>query len=430
MLLTHFLLAALLAQADVSAPEERVRVEYVLVEVVARDGRKRLVTDLTLDEFVLREDGKKIVLESLDILDLRGAEAIAAEPPTAASLAPGVPRIQTAETILAVDFEFATYGETLEALRQLDRYFDETEAIAGLAYMVYSLEGGTLMTDFSEDPDVVLEALSEYRESYKKRERDPGRMSRPGRDDISALEKRFDHCVKATQTQVDGWNCIQGELDAFLEGQNARTLTVIRELEDLARAFPDPRSVKSIAFISPGFSVTPGVAALQLAQKYQSRVEMQGRMPGQTVDWSGQAAMTRIAPPSDLVSFAGPFLGVLAACAEYHVIFHTFDIFHFGMETARHTDASFTGSAGASEGIYRSYRQELDAGMEALADGTGGTFHGGPSLKHMRPVVEGDRFLYVLGYRSPMERQDAFRKIKVKCKRKGVKLRHRTGYYG
>ena len=45
-------------------------------------------------------------------------------------------------------------------------------------------------------------------------------------------------------------------------------------------------------------------------------------------------------------------------------------------------------------------------------------------------MIEGNRFVYVLGYRSPPGKEGAFRKIKVKCLRKGVTLRHRSGYLG
>ena len=66
--------------------------------------------------------------------------------------------------------------------------------------------------------------------------------------------------------------------------------------------------------------------------------------------------------------------------------------------------------------------------MQDLATGTGGTFQ--TYIKEMRPLLEGNRFVYVLGYAKPAGKPGKLRKIKVKCTRKGIQLRHRTGYIG
>ena len=107
MFFLEFLLPLLLAQAEPIPPEERVRVDYVLVEVVARDGRDRLITNLTLADFILRDAGKKVELESLDILDLRGEDAPPPAAVAAAAANPDLPRLRGSRVLLAVDFYFA-----------------------------------------------------------------------------------------------------------------------------------------------------------------------------------------------------------------------------------------------------------------------------------------------------------------------------------
>ncbi len=407
MFFLEFVLPLLLAQAEPSPPEERVRVDYVLVEVVARDGRDRLVTDLTLDDFVLRDAGKKVTLESLDLLDLRGGDAPPAAAAAAAAVDPDLPRLRGSRVILTVDFQFADHRGVSETFRQLKEYLEATTEHPDLSYFLYSLEGGALMDDFATDPSVALEALSAYRSRYYERWR--GLRRDDAAHDIRELEKDFRLCFDA--------NCIRRKLRAFLDYQNARTETVMRELEALITRFPDNESFHSIVFISPGFSLHPGSAGLQLAAYFLGQGD-------------GTSLANRIAGglPGTL-SFEDRMDEVVQACARSRVVFHGFDIFNADTALNRKMDVSHSGApSGAILSSYDSYQREMQRGMQDLARDTGGVFQ--VYLDKMRPVMEGDRFIYVLGYTRPPGADGSFRKIKVKCKRSGVRLRHRRGYIG
>jgi len=407
MFFLELVLPLLLAQAEPIPPEERVRVDYVLVEVVARDGRDRLVTDLTLDDFILRDAGKKIALESLDILDLRGGDA----PPTAAAaLDPDLPRLRGSRVLLAVDFQFADHRGVNETFRQLKEYLEATAEHPDLSYFLYSLEGGALMENFATDPAVAVEALSAYRNRYNERRQGLRRDDQIG--DIHELETRFDMC-RGPGAAV----CIRSALRSFLDYQTARTETVMRELEALIARFPDNESFHSIVFISPGFSLHPGSAGVQLAAHFLGQGD-------------GTSLASRISGglPSTL-SFENRMDEVVQACARNRVVFHGFDIFNADTALNRRVDVSRSGApSGAILSSYDSYQRELQRGMQDLARDTGGVFQ--VYLDKMRPVLEGDRFVYVLGYTRPPGADGEFRKIKVKCKRSGVRLRHRRGYTG
>ncbi len=120
---------------------------------------------------------------------------------------------------------------------------------------------------------------------------------------------------------------------------------------------------------------------------------------------------------------------VVQACARSRVVFHGFDIFNADTALNRKADVSQSGvPSGAILSSYDSYQRELQRGMQDLARDTGGVFQ--VYLDKMRPVMEGDRFIYVLGYTRPPGADGSFHKLKVKCKRSGVRLRHRRGYAG
>lgn len=444
MLLAALLAPLLAAQAGPPALQERARIEYVLVEVSARDREGLLVTDLGLGDFLLTENGKKIRIESLDILDLRGEGEAPAAPRPSPLPSSDDRRIGRSQVIVALDFEFTTYREARQTLDEMEKFLSGTVGRAHLEFLLYSLEGGALMDGFTEDPKQALRALADYKARYLERlqagaRRGPVDDRYSSTADLAEFERRLASCRFAADSAPNErsdytffWNCVQQELAAFLEVQNVRTETTLRELEALAERFQDRDSLKTVVFVSPGFSLNPGVAASQLAAGYAQLAT--GRITtGGAAEGSGVPGMDRpqmpAAPPS-LRSFEGEFARVLDACARRQVVFHTFDLYNFGMASARQADPQFRDASPGHLAAYRAFVQERAGGMTELAEATGGAFHSGPTLAELGEVLEGTRFLYILGYTSPPGKQGAYRKIKVKCARKGVELTHRRGYFG
>ena len=121
------------------------------------------------------------------------------------------------------------------------------------------------------------------------------------------------------------------------------------------------------------------------------------------------------------------------ACIRNRIVFNTLDIFTTTMEHDRYLDPALTKYTpdDRTQVIWRGYRDSLVQGMTTLADESGGIYHAG---LNMTPVVlqtiDRSRMIYVLGYRSPKGKKGKYRNIKVKCKRRGVTLRYRRGYFG
>jgi len=69
-------------------------------------------------------------------------------------------------------------------------------------------------------------------------------------------------------------------------------------------------------------------------------------------------------------------------------------------------------------------------GLAQLSELTGGMLSRGSDMTQvLTEWVPRVRVSYLLGYQSLGEKLDQFRKITVRCKRKGVTLHYRKGYY-
>ena len=430
MIVTSLILAALLLQGSQSGPEERVKVEYVFLDVIAVDKNNRLVTDLTLEDFTVTENKRPVKIQSFDLLDLRASanvdEAAGTSEGGGRSVAPGVARY-----ILALDLSFAELSEVHRSFGQLEDFLKQAEPRPNVAYRLFSLESGFLMEDFEGDPQTVLRALTRYRTEYLdelvERGKFQGRATDTaplGTDNLADLEDRFEACAHHGQSalgRAEVRDCIYGELELFLQLLDHRTARAIQELEELAYRFQNVDGIKSIVFLSPGFSLEPGAAAIELARLYFSGTAGdEGRGATGNFDWVPDSSSRRS-------SFKEEFNRVVHACVRNRVVFHTFDIYNFNLDQRRRTSVRFDRNSSRVVTVYQDHARELNGGLIELADQSGGYFHSGPDLGNLTSVMDGTRFIYALGYQSPSGKRE-FRKIRVKCKRKGVRLLHRSGY--
>ena len=119
------------------------------------------------------------------------------------------------------------------------------------------------------------------------------------------------------------------------------------------------------------------------------------------------------------------------ACLVNRVIVHAFDIYNSMDQHKRSASAEFKTVTPGFRDIYRDYNYQVSSGIRDAADFTGGTFSQAFGLTTpMTRVIDRGRYYYLFGYTSPDGRKGKWRKLKVKCKRKGVKLEHRSGYFG
>ena len=425
--------------------QERFRVEYVMLDVSAFDRKGNPVTDLTIDDFEVKEDRKKMDITFFDTLDFR----LSSTPDVSkipVEFREQVQETSTRQIVLAIDLDNVGEVESSKVFHQLNSFLKRLDPEDNYLINVYSMERGSITKGFTDNLALVRESVAELEERHRaglaraRRGGDRGEMllgdgprnarpsafgGRPGRglgasmlsDDFrfSDLERAFGQCATLYGSDyASKASCIDQTLFDFVDQQKFRSEQVVGQLEILTYAFQEAKGLKMMLFVSPGFALHTMAAAHELANIYKGN-----RLNSLPATGSG-------------VDIDNEFKRVLHACIKNRVIFHTFDIFNGGEVLDRELGVSFAGApSGQVRRAYRNYSIDISSGMRELADESGGTYFQTPQLEGvMKKVLERDTYFYQIGYASPQGKPGKYRKIKIKCKRRGVKLRYRTGYFG
>ena len=336
--------------------------------------------------------------------------------------------------ILAIDLGSAQLKEVRETFHQLKDFLSTLDERVNYKIDLYSMEYGSLTKGFVDRPQLALDALSQFEARYMDRLDPRSRtqntfldMGKPGQrsgsrgglllsgvNDMFSLEKAFDLCRR--MGPIEGNRCIDETLAAFVDEQEIRSESILGRLEILTYKFEEVNSMKIMLLISPGFALRSLSSAYALAKAYKT---------GEPLGLSNPQLISN-----------DQFRRVVHACTKNRVIFHTFDIYNNNMSFRRTVSAQYNDRGGAGglnsiAGIYRNYELEISEGLRSLADESGGTFTQASHFKSsMKRTLESNRYFYLIGYDSPQGKSGKFRKIKVSAKRKGVRLKHRKGYFG
>ena len=419
--------------------QERFRVEFVLLDVVAQDRRGNLITDLTAADFSVTENRKPVEVSYFDILDFReGVVPDLTDVPE--HLHAEVKANAMQQIVIAIDLIGVQEIDTQKIFKQLDDFVKSLDPNQEYRINVYSMERGSISKGFLNTPRAAMDALGEFRDRHLaslERARSGGvgggttfdwdgnsqhsSRARAGfsmlGDDwrLSELEEAFQQCRSFFSSDYGALSrCIGDSLGEYMDRMSQRTDRIMGELELLTYDFEDTAGLKLMLFVSPGFGMDYMSSAVDLAYAYLGRSQ----------DAFLDASSGKLDVRSD-------FRRVVHACIKNRVVFHTFDIFNGSAGFLRNLDVRFSGAAGSRvTRAYRNFSFDMSNGLRSLAEESGGSFHQVARLEGgMNKVLDNNRFFYVIGYGSPIASDGEFRKIKVKVNRRGVKVRHRTGYF-
>lgn len=432
------------------AVQEKFRVEYVMLDVKAVDDDGNLVTDLKLSDFEIKENRKSVQPDFFDVLDFRQDLKLDTMPLDALE-AEKKREQEVRQIILAMDLEWTKPRDALNAFHQLEKFVKDLPADVVYRINLYSVERGSITKGFVDSPDKVLAYLAEYKERHLAKydrnsnfrpqgggmldydSRSEGSTLERGRiggtsrivediNDLEDLEDAFRECGTAYIGALDKdaySRCISTALTDYTQRMEIRARQAIGSLEILTYKFEENDDLKMMLYVSPGFSYTDLNSAQQLANVY---------LTGES-----------FGVPSGLLrggnfNLKDEFSRVLHACIKNRVIFNTIDIFNGDTgETSRMTRGASLNRDVSSQTsfIYNSYKTEIASGIAELAEESGGRFFQTFSMENpLQKIFNEDRFFYQIGYNSPSGKPGRLREIKIKCKRKGVKLYYRKGYYG
>ena len=376
-------LTALHAQ-DVQKPEAstqtfKASTRLIQVSVVVHDRNRRPVTGLRAEDFEILEDGKPQPVSLF---------AVSASAPTdTASAAAGVftNRLQSPGSggVVAIVFDRlnTSFSEQMQARAHIIKYLGEIRPGDRVALFVLGEYGLRILHDFSKDAGSLLRAIQRAQAS-----------------DATALAGS-----QAVPPDALGFaDQMEAELSAFARGNlanmwahYARVLayTSLEALEDVAAYLSGVPGRKNLIWVSSGFpfSIT--------------------QYGGGTSDITFMSAETRRATralnTSDVAVYPVDARGLVGAFASHP-------------------------SAPMQEFSTISTVMGPIDGLRHVADWTGGrAFYNTNDLGTAIHRAVGDsEQTYILGYYPSNQAWDEkFRKIKVKVQRRGVEVRHRSGYY-
>ena len=423
--------------------QEELTVNFITLDVMAVDKQGRPVTNLKASDFVVKDKGRKVKISFFDTLDMLAGEGEEPMPEDDS----GNAHRDTAgkadqQLILALDLEDVNTVQAAKTLKQLRSFITTLDHVFNYRILVYSMEHGAVTQGFVGQRKKVLLALDAFTARHfgdRVDSRRPaagegtvlddlaeddsgpttpwkqGSNLKRGPISLADLEEACEECMKLFQgNHPMRSSCINDNMNAFIEKHYDRTLRVLGELQSLTRKFEQQDGMKTMLLVSPGFSTTSLDAAIALPNFMLGGKD---ELHSQTAKLFNSERMQH------------DYRTLLHSCTVNRIIFHAFDIYN-PMDTHQRAGSARFGKP-IPKKVYNDYNQEVSSGLFFLAQDTGGSFTQAFTLSRpIGKVMNASRFYYHLGYNTPKGKKGAWRKLKITCKRKGVRLTYRKGYFG
>jgi VWFA-related protein len=400
-----FAMPALLAFSQESGPAQtrmlRRTARLVEVSVVAQDAQGKAVTDLRREDFEVLDENKPQDI-SLFIVDSRSIQPVPALPQAKNTFTNRLEQrgsIPTSVSIVMLDALNTRKADMSYATDQVLRFIasmrrDDRIAIYGLTQSLYRLH------DFSDDPVRLQRAVQRYKGggAWEREDSNPSRpvvIDNPG----TGAEGFYREMVM--------WlDMVQAREANYIITDRVRRTSAALETIGLRVASIPGR--KNLIWVSSGFPLTYG-------QNAEGNTFILS--PERMNFYTEVERSTRVLNSAGLVIYPVEARGVFDAYSQNPALNSTIsNPFRGGQLNTPNTAADTS---------------DRDV-MIMLAERTGGkAFYNTNDLAGaIRKAVDDSAGSYTLGYYPEHgEWFSQWRKIKVRVKRQGVKLRHRPGYY-
>ncbi|MDH7512096.1 MAG: VWA domain-containing protein [Clostridiales bacterium] len=412
-------------QKSGEAERHEVRVRLVLVDaIVTKDGN--FVTDLTKDDVEIYEDGKKVPVNSFELISF-GERIVTAEEKPAAQIG-GVPRKQ-----LVVVFDgISSWSRSLkEGSRKL---VDELISLArmGNEVMIIQLserKGLEVLQDFTTDEALIKKAMVRASGTiWVDKSLDAVKMLQEVGIEAADIMEEGTRYTEKLQPVLE---------DEYLYVERTRFEKALGGLLAVANMIKDIAGRKSILFISDGF---PDISAKTLDSKV-TEAEAPGTVSGARspqLDIRRDTAQVRVFDPFNIlqkkkIMSAEEVIRELIRFSNAHNI----SIYALDPESFVKYLMLATAEYGPRETVMQSLGlREKDKisrvqNLRWLAEDTGGaSLIGATKYDRFSTIMSTDlNSYYQLSYYPPRKEPDnAYHKIDVKVLRSGCDVRSRKGY--
>ncbi len=394
-----FLLRAGICQ---EAPDRTIRITVNLVQVdaVVTDTKGRQVTDLESKDFEVFQDGEPQKITHFSYVSTETSRpARSAENDSRSARAPSRDQIRRTIAVVVDDLGLS-FESTVRVRAALKKFVNEQIAPGDLVAIIRTSGGMGALEQFTVDKRQLLAAIDRIHFSA---------LARAAMGEPAPPVPRESAEVRSSAT----------ELDDFRESVFAvGTLGAIRFVVDGLRSLPGR---KSVILLSDSLRLSERDGAFEKVMQAH-----QGRGPGPFQ--RDERVMASLRQITDL-------------CNRASVVMYTIDprgIPTLGFTAADQPQAG--GGAEFAEMLAEKSQGYVDsqAGLGLLARETGGLFiHNSNDINlGLRRALQDQSGYYLIGY-TPAESTFAtksgrplFHKIRVQVKRRGVRVRTRTGFFG
>ena len=437
------------------SPQAEANLDFVTIDVFAQDAEGNPVSDLTPRDFVLRENGKKIVPDWIRLVNAQSSPVETA----------GNGDITPPEYLIFVTELIPGALEAMnEAFVQMQTLLEGLGRDSGYKVFIFSMDHGPITPNFTADPIQALQYLNRYR----------GRMvetwgaegSLPGELGFQELEERLQECFNdnliqiAARDHTDGYlNCLEFYHDRFARLQQKRGRAVLKALGHLLASLENLDGFKHMFFVSPGFALYPGKSSAAMAREFYGVTQDRDRIPQidpsvQSVAPTSRSGFSKKGRASDSSNTSGTFglnrsrrqskdgfrFKIRPLLNDFRHVAHQAMVARVSLHTIQldreeqhrgSKNIHFSTSAGPGnlDLIYAGYEQDLHEGMDTLARFSGGLFFDRADAERLKRSLTQQRIFYEVGYRPSLKGKRVYREVTLKCRRKGIKLHYRGGYF-
>ena len=388
--------AMVAAQAQQPAPEPqaptfRVEVNYVEVDASVTDAQGNPVTDLTIDDFEVLEDGRPQKITAFSQVNLPIARA---DQPlfTAGPIEPDVQSNASVDGriyLIVLDDLHTTFSNSVRTKAAVKQFIDRNLGANDLAAVVYTSGRANVSQDFTNSKRLLTAAVDNFM----------------GRNLPSATAERFagngSQCGAVRSLTDDSSTSMRRandpcEMERAFQARTA--LQNIRRLADFMAGVRGRR--KAMLFFSEGIS-------------YDTHDPFANRSASVVLDETRDAiaAATR----ANVVIYAVDPRGLAGVGGDADIGMQADDLQPGDIPTA---------------GLLSELRLSQDS-LRVLADETGGfaAINRNDFTDAYTRIVRENSSYYLLGYYPSNDRRDGrFRRIEVRLKRPGLQVRSRRGY--
>ena len=353
----------------------------VEVNVIARNKKGELVTDLTRDEFILRDKGHEEPISHFSAISSGDSGRLLSHPLPPNTFSNRVARLAGATSVTAILFDGLntrvtdqTYAR--EQIVEFLRHLQPGDQVA-----IYALGRGlNVLQDFTSDSGMLIRAIENYQGDLS------AEATPAARDTLDPGVVQFRNWLSELRLNL---------VDHYARDRSLRT---IRSLVAIANHVERLPGRKNLVWVSGSFPVWIGRESVPLPARPTAGV--------QTFRPEVERA-ARALDSANLAIYPVDARGLMAPVAY-----------------EPHQAAYNPGS--------RSPEWSKMHTMEQLAARTGGRafFNNNDLVRAFHAASTDSRHAYILGFQPSHEQWNGkFRPIKVRVKRKGVRLQYRAGYF-